>query len=93
MSTKKTYEVAANLTHDGNDYAPGDSIDLADEHAAPLLRVGTLHPLGDDGAAPAPPAPTEPAEPAPTDGGDGDDPGRPLTKAAEKAAKAAKAGR
>ncbi len=39
---KKTYEVASPITHDGEDYAVGESITLEDKAAAPLLAVKAI---------------------------------------------------
>lgn len=81
MSDKvKTYEVASLLQHDGKEFEAGSTIPLTDAQAEPLLRVGTLHPLGDDGAeASAPAAPSAP--PA----GDDDDDANPKAGGKPKA--------
>lgn len=41
---QKTFTVAAGreLRHDGDVYAEGDSVNLSDEQAVPLLLIGTL---------------------------------------------------
>lgn len=40
--TVKTYIASGTIKHDGKFYYQGDSIDLADTEAEPLLRVGAV---------------------------------------------------
>ncbi len=39
---KKTYQVLVPVNHNGDDYKPGDPIDLEDKHAKPLLDVKAI---------------------------------------------------
>lgn len=39
---KSMYTVTGTLRHNGKDYAPGEPIELSDQHAAPLLAVGAV---------------------------------------------------
>jgi hypothetical protein len=53
---KIKYEVLSNLDHDNKLYGRGDSVELEDEHAAPLLAAGVIvaappAPEGEDAAA------------------------------------------
>lgn len=42
MSSLSKYEVLDTVRHNGDDYALGDEIELSDEHAASLLKVGAV---------------------------------------------------
>ena len=46
----KSFIVKSPLTHDGDDYAIGDEIELSDEQAAGLLDVGAIVSADDDQA-------------------------------------------
>lgn len=39
---KRSYPVLDVLRHDGDDYGPGDTVDLTDAQAAPLLATKTV---------------------------------------------------
>jgi len=43
----KTYEVISPLNHDGTPYAIGDTVDLADAQAAPLLGHTVREPVSE----------------------------------------------
>ena len=47
----KTYTVVNTVNHDHRLYDPGSPIDLDDETAAPLLKVGAIADDGDDATA------------------------------------------
>ncbi|MDR1946602.1 MAG: hypothetical protein LBQ51_05490 [Desulfovibrio sp.] len=98
----KTYTAVYAVLHNGKTYAPGESPELEDEAAAPLLQCGAIRESGGDTAAPpsankkgagetgTPPAP--PAPPGKEGGGDAETPPAPAGKAG-KADKTKKAGK
>lgn len=45
---KKTYTVLTPVSHDNKDYAPGKSIDLDDDQAAPLLECKAVEPKAEE---------------------------------------------
>lgn len=42
--TSTAYEVLGNLYHNGRAYAPGETVELEPEDAAPLLPIGVVKP-------------------------------------------------
>lgn len=63
----KPYTALSPISHDGLFYLIGDRIELEDKDAKPLLDVGAIAELSDDGddsSAKATPANSKPATPA-----------------------------
>lgn len=50
----RAFAVVKNLSHDNADYAPGDVVELSDEHAEPLLAAGVVEESDSDGKPVAP---------------------------------------
>lgn len=72
-----TYYVAANLNHDGREYKPGDTVQLSQEAASPLLAAEVIS-TDPTLAAAVPEAPVEEQrQPEPEVGGKEVDTGEP----------------